>query len=179
MYLSKIHSETGTLFIVLFVLLLLFVLTKSWDTLFDKQIGVWNNVSIYSNKQYENDETNNNYYNGIYTGIKWQCVEYARRYLIITRGITFSNVTSASEIPYAKFTTLKGNVITPTNDLHIGSLIVWPKHYEFNTPHGHVAVVSSISPRGITIVEQNYNNNNFINRFISWDKIRNTTTITV
>ena len=178
MYLSK--NTTSILLTVLFVLFVLFILTKIYTNLFTNQIGVWNGVSIYSNKQYENDETHENYYNGMYTGIKWQCVEYARRYLIITRGITFSNVTSAFQIPYAKFTTLNGNVITTTNNLQIGSLIVWPKHYELNMPHGHVAVVSSITPRGITVVEQNYNNDkNLTHRFISWNKIRNTTTITV
>jgi hypothetical protein len=42
-----------------------------------------------------------------------------------------------------------------------------------------VAVVSSITPRGITVVEQNYDNKNEINRFISRDDMRKTTILTV
>lgn len=182
MYLSKFNSYTSILFTVLLVLFLLFILTKYSPYIFGNQIGVWNGVRIYSNKQYENDETNSNHYNGNYTGIKWQCVEYARRYLIITRNITFSDVTSAFEIPNANFTTLNGTIVVPTNDLDVGSLIVWPKNYEFNSPHGHVAVVSSIKSNGVTVVEQNYNNkslHNFNHRFIPWNKIYNATILTV
>jgi len=158
----------------------------------DELLGVWNGVSIYSNNDYStkhnndnlnnnsNSNSNSNYYNGIYTGIKWQCVEFARRYLIVTHGITFSDVTSAFQIPDAKFTTLDGKQnIEVRNDLQVGSLIVWPKNYMTNSVDGHVAVVSSITPNGITVVEQNYDNKNEINRFISRDDMRNTTILTV
>ena len=148
----------------------------------DDLVGVWNGVSIYSNNDYDysTNNSNSNYYNGIYTGIKWQCVEFARRYLIVTHGITFSDVTSAFQIPDAKFTTLDGKQnIEVRNDLQVGSLIVWPKNYMTNSVDGHVAVVSSITPNGITVVEQNYDNKNEINRFISRDDMRNTTILTV
>ena len=116
----------------------------------------------------------------IYCGIKWQCVEFARRYLIVTHGITFSDVTSAFQIPDAKFTTLDGKQnIEVRNNLQVGSLIVWPKNYMANSVDGHVAVVSSITPNGITVVEQNYDNKNEINRFIRRDDMRNTTILTV
>jgi len=148
----------------------------------DDLVGVWNGVSIYSNNDYDysTNNSNSNYYNGIYTGIKWQCVEFARRYLIVTHGITFSDITSAFQIPDAKFTTLDGKQnIEVRNDLQVGSLIVWPKNYMTNSVDGHVAVVSSITPNGITVVEQNYDNKNEINRFISRDDMRNTTILTV
>ena len=168
--------------IVLFIIKLV---TDNYDL-----VGVWNGVSIYSNNDYSTNDNNNNlnnnnnsnsnYYNGIYTGIKWQCVEFARRYLIVTHGITFSDVTSAFQIPDAKFTTLDGKQnIEVRNDLQVGSLIVWPKNYMANSVDGHVAVVSSITPTGITVVEQNYDNKNEINRFISRDDMRNTTILTV
>jgi hypothetical protein len=54
------------------------MLKKCWSYIFDNQIGDWNGVSVYSNKRYENDETVKNYYNGVFTGIRWQCVEYTR-----------------------------------------------------------------------------------------------------
>ena len=56
------------------------------------------------------------YYNGIYTGIKGQCVEFVRRYLIMNNGVTFSDVDSAFQIPNAQFTTLNGLHIKMKND---------------------------------------------------------------
>ena len=102
-----------------------------------------------------------NYYNGIYTGIKGQCVEFVRRYLIINHGVTFSDVDSAFEIPDAQFTRLEGNPIKMENELKVGSIIVWSKNYEKNSPYGHVAIVSAITPTGITVKERNYNDNKF------------------
>lgn len=188
MYFNQKKISPIILFIVvtLFIGIILFIIKLVTDN--DELLGVWNGVSIYSNNDYStnhnnnnlNNNSNSNYYNGIYTGIKWQCVEFARRYLIVTHGITFSDVTSAFQIPDAKFTTLDGKQnIEVRNDLQVGSLIVWPKNYMTNSVDGHVAVVSSITPNGITVVEQNYDNKNEINRFISRDDMRNTTILTV
>ena len=188
MYFNQKKISPIILFIVvtLFIGIILFIIKLVTDN--DELLGVWNGVSIYSNNDYStnhnnnnlNNNSNSNYYNGIYTGIKWQCVEFARRYLIVTHGITFSDVTSAFQIPDAKFTTLDGKQnIEVRNDLQVGSLIVWPKNYMTNSVDGHVAVVSSITPNGITVVEQNYNNKNEINRFIRRVDMRNTTILTV
>ena len=190
MYFNQKKISPIILFIAvtLIIGIVLFIIKLVTDN--DDLVGVWNGVSIYSNNDYSTNDNNNNlnnnnnsnsnYYNGIYTGIKWQCVEFARRYLIVTHGITFSDVTSAFQIPDAKFTTLDGKQnIEVRNDLQVGSLIVWPKNYMANSVDGHVAVVSSITPTGITVVEQNYDNKNEINRFISRDDMRNTTILTV
>ena len=188
MYFNQKKISLIILFIAvtLIIGIVLFIIKLVTDN--DDLVGVWNGVSIYSNNDYSNNHnndnlnnnSNSNYYNGIYTGIKWQCVEFARRYLIVTHGITFSDVTSAFQIPDAKFTTLDGKQnIEVRNNLQVGSLIVWPKNYMTNSVDGHVAVVSSITPNGITVVEQNYNNKNEINRFIRRDDMRNTTILTV
>lgn len=135
-------------------------------------IGTFNDVQSYSNSNNKIDTPN--YYNNIYTGIKWQCVEYVRRYLIINHNITFGNVDSASEIADAKFMTLHGKIIIPkkNNNLVIGSIIIFPKDYEVDSPDGHVAIVSSVLQSGITVVEQNYNDNIFP-RFISYNDLKN------
>lgn len=188
MYFNQKKISPIILFIAvtLIIGIVLFIIKLVTDN--DDLVGVWNGVSIYSNNDYSNNHnndnlnnnSNSNYYNGIYTGIKWQCVEFARRYLIVTHGITFSDVTSAFQIPDAKFTTLDGKQnIEVRNNLQVGSLIVWPKNYMANSVDGHVAVVSSITPNGITVVEQNYNNKNEINRFIRRDDMRNTTILTM
>jgi hypothetical protein len=135
-------------------------------------IGTFNGVQAYSNT--DNKINDSNYYNNIYTGLKWQCVEYVRRYLIINHNITFSNVDSAFEIPNAQFMTLHGEIITPklNNNLDIGSIIIFQKDYEVDSPDGHVAIISSVLQSGVTVVEQNYNDNIFP-RFISYNDLNN------
>ena len=119
-----------------------------------------------------------NYYNGVYTGIKGQCVEFVRRYLIINHGVTFSDVDSAFEIPHAHFMTLKGTPIQMKNDLKVGSIIVFHKNYKKNLPHGHVAIVSDITPSEITVIEQNYSNNKFT-RNIKQNDLKNVTILSL
>ena len=119
-----------------------------------------------------------NYYNGIYTGIKGQCVEFVRRYLIINHDVTFSDVDSAFEIPDAQFTSLKGTPIKMENELKVGSIIVWSKNYEKNSPYGHVAIVSAITPTGITVKERNYNDNKFT-RNIKQKDLKNVTILSL
>ena len=138
-----------------------------------KKIGTFNGVPAYSNRKNRTKKSRDSYLN---TGIKWQCVEYARRYLQTTRGITFANVKGAFEIPGAKFTTLDGDSVKKTNDLKIGSLVIWPKKYKNNAPYGHVAVVSKIKPNGIYVAEQNYDNKTFP-RFIDFADLKNVTII--
>ena len=138
-----------------------------------KKIGTFNGVPAYSNRKNRTKKSRDSYLN---TGIKWQCVEYARRYLQTTRGITFSNVKGAFEIPRAKFTTLDGDSVKKTNDLKVGSLVIWPKKYKNNAPYGHVAVVSKIKPNGIYVAEQNYDNKTFP-RFINYDDLKDVTII--
>jgi hypothetical protein len=93
--------------------------------------------------------------------------------LQVKHGVTFSDVDSAFEIPNAQFTTLNGEPIHMTNELKVGSIIVWPKNFEDKCPDGHVAIVSSVTPSGITVVEQNYIDNKF-GRFIKKNGLKNT-----
>jgi hypothetical protein len=138
-----------------------------------KKIGTFDGVPAYSNRKNGTKKSGVKYFN---TGIKWQCVEYARRYLQTTRGITFTNVKGAFEIPHAKFTTLDGTSVKKTNDLKVGSLVIWPKKYKKNSPYGHVAIVSKIKTNGIYVAEQNYDNKTFP-RFIDYDDLKGVTII--
>jgi glutathionylspermidine amidase/synthetase len=141
---------------------------------FGDKIGTFDGVIVYSNQRDETNLSEPNYHNGVYTGLKWQCVEFVRRYLQVKQGVTFSDVDSAFEIPNAQFTTLNGQTIQMTNELKVGSIIVWPKGYEKTSQDGHVAIVSSVTPSGITVVEQNYIDNKF-GRFIKKNELKNTT----
>ena len=146
---------------------------KTRSKKFGTIVGTFHGVPAYSNRKNGTKKSRANYIN---TGIKWQCVEYARRYLQTTRGITFDNVDRAFEIPSAKFTTLDGASVKKTNDLKVGSLVIWPKKYKHNAPYGHVAVVSKIQPNGIYVAEQNYDDKTFP-RFIDYDDLQGVTII--
>ena len=146
---------------------------KNRSKKFGTIVGTFQGVPAYSNRKNGTKKSRANYIN---TGIKWQCVEYARRYLQTTRGITFANVKGAFEIPGAKFTTLDGDSVKKTNDLKIGSLVIWPKKYKNNAPYGHVAVVSKIKSNGIYVAEQNYDDKTFP-RFIDYDDLQGVTII--
>ena len=141
-------------------------------------IGTFNSINSYSNQDYETKRKTPNYYNNIYTGVKWQCVEFVRRYLIIKHGITFSDVDHAFQIPQSQFTTLNGFPVNMNNELKIGSIIVWPKNYKTNSQDGHVAIVSSISTSGINVVEQNYDDTNY-SRFIPFNNLKNIIIVSV
>ena len=173
------------------------------------QLYSFNGVWAYSNgleDKCKSDELN--YNNGYFTGIKWQCVEYARRYIQTVFGVTFSQVESAYEIPNAIFTRLEDNKIIKPSIYNISSkldslnhcldilsncLIVWPKDYESDAPHGHVAIIVSqvaiivsqvankdgeSSLSGLYVAEQNYDNNNYY-RFIPLSSINNVTIISI
>ena len=150
--------------------------------IFGTPLYSFNNVCAYSNKSFDFISNESNYHNGHFTGIKWQCVEYARRYLQIVFNVTFSQVESAYEIPNAIFTTLTDNkIIKPTisyNNYITNSLIVWPKDYEPDTPHGHVAIIVSTNKDGIYVAEQNYNNDNHY-RYIPYISIKNVSIISI
>lgn len=180
------HKYKVILFLfILFIFFILFIIYMyqiyTFNTTkykFGDVIGTFNSITSYSN---QNDETNSklpNYHNNIYTGVKWQCVEFVRRYLIIKHGITFSNVEHAFQIPQSQFTTLNGFPVKMNNELTVGSIIVWPKNYEINSPHGHVAIVSYISIYGINVVEQNYDDTNY-ERFIPFNKLQNIIIVSV
>ena len=168
--------NTNTLFflcLAVFLFYIFYIIYKSNKQYnYGEIIGTFNGVNAYSNQQGLLNSDEPNHHNSIYTGIKWQCVEYARRYLIVRHGITFSDVNNAYEIPRAKFTKLNGNTVIMNNDLVVGSLIVWPQNYKTDGYEGHVAVVSSISTKGIRVAEQNYDDRDF-NRFIPFTDLKN------
>jgi len=177
----KYKNNVSRFIIILTIIVLIYVIMRllmSKQYKFGDKIGTFDGVAAYSNQKDETNSKASNFYNGKYTGRKWQCVEFVRRYLITKRSVTFSDVTSAFEIPKAQFTTLNGTPVQTTNEIKVGSIIVWPKNYQKMTPDGHVAIVSSVTSSGIYVVEQNYIDNKF-NRFIKFCDLQNVTIICV
>jgi len=149
--------------------------TGECTTEFGKNIGFLKDIPAYSNcnnniiSSFHNIVNKNNTY--IYSGMKWQCVEYARRYLITKLGFTFKPVNNAVDIfSLSHVETFDGlfkkefksfkngdNSYFPLNIPIVNDLIIWDI-YEPDVPYGHVAVVLKVERDNIYIGEQNWSN---------------------
>lgn len=127
-------------------------------------------IAIYSSdystideEEYAYDSAMRSYIHGEYMGYKWQCVEFARRFLYINYGLVFTDVGMAYEIfslrflrqvvndkilPFYAFA--NGSRQAPT----AGALLIWQKGGEFQDT-GHVAVITQIEGNKVKIAEQN------------------------
>lgn len=114
-------------------------------------------------QDYPNRSAYRSYVDGIYMGYKWQCVEFARRWLYVNYGYIFDDVAMAYDIfalrsvrhiatntlrPFNAFA--NGNACLPA----VGSLLIWQEGGEFEDT-GHVAVITEVSPTFVRIAEQN------------------------
>ena len=144
-------------------------------TPFGEKLGTNNGVSAFSNcrsecvKPIPNSLKKENE-KDVYTGIKWQCVEYERRWWITQKNITFGSVDTANEIfdltsaedlktgkKIKLIKTSNGETSTPKE----GDLLIYKKSVKDDTlPYGHVAVIVNvnISEGYVDIAEENYSN---------------------
>lgn len=106
--------------------------------------------------------------NGTYAGIQWQCVEYARRWLIVARGLTFPSIDYAADLwdkvdhfvkvgpatPVAVRNVENGAAEVPPAE---GDLLVYAREFKGT---GHLAVVLSVDRRRKTlrVGEENFSN---------------------
>ena len=118
-------------------------------------------ITIYINHQRTVPEEPM-YVNGIYTGIKYQCVELARRYYLIKYGLLFEEVRGAKDIMNLQtiyHTENKRYVQWPTYTNMglpmVGSLLIWDSTEEFPI-NGHIAIVTGITQTYVEVIEQNY-----------------------
>ena len=83
----------------------------------------------------------------IITGLKWECTEFVRRYLLMTRGIIFKDVRQANIIwGLLTFIDVEKQVEVPCMHYGIGTIaprrgdiLIWAVSEE--DPDGHVAVI--------------------------------------
>lgn len=133
---------------------------------FGTEIGSSHGVVAYSNEntQYISHETNE--CSGIFSGMKWQCVEYARRFLQKILGMTFESVYGAKDIWFLNHATpLDDGTPIPFEAVpngsskalpNIGDLIIYP--VSESSPYGHVAAVVKVDCGLVYLAEQNWNN---------------------
>ena len=122
-------------------------------------------VTIYRRKPGYREPDEPFFWNGIYTGIKYQCVELARRYYLIKYGALFQNVDSAKDIFSIRTLTsvITGQPIFWETRLNIstsvhpvpGSLLLWGPVDTF-AHTGHVAVVVNVTKNYVYIIEQGF-----------------------
>jgi hypothetical protein len=129
-------------------------LTKAYSNCSGNCIKYENNYTLVKNQPHQ-----------ILTGMKWQCVEYARRWLVENKHITFADVEYAyhiwdlkhgekidthEHVPMVKFKNK-----TSKKPPQLGDLLIYSTELAIT---GHVAVVVGIENDSILIAEQNYFN---------------------
>jgi glutathionylspermidine amidase/synthetase len=124
-------------------------------------------VEAYSNCQSKCKNYAPNTLKGVYTGIKWQCVEYARRWLLVNKGAVYSEVDVAADIwdkidhlthvATIKKLPLKSYLNGSKQSPQAGDLLIYAREF-YDT--GHVAVITNVNhEKGfIEVGEQNYSN---------------------
>jgi hypothetical protein len=124
-------------------------------------------VEAYSNCDADCVISDPNTYEGTYTGIKWQCVEFARRWLLNNQGAVYGDVDVAADIwneidhlqrvaddtrvPLESYP--NGSEKAPA----VGDLLIYSREY---LGTGHVAVVTEVDREAGTlrVAEQNFVN---------------------
>jgi|LakMenEpi03Aug12_release.lakeMendotaPanAssembly.Ray.scaffolds.fasta_scaffold132659_2 hypothetical protein len=143
-------------------------------TKFGKKLGL-EDVPAFSNCNNSFKSDLNNFINykneNVFSGMQWQCVEYARRYLITKLGVTFSSVNGAEDVfalktvesiqdgKKYKFKTYKNNFDCQrrNNMPKVNDVIIWARNKN-DTPYGHIAVILKVEGDNIYIGEQNWSN---------------------
>lgn len=145
--------------------------TSSTDAPFGTLLGYApGGVAIYSSNYgsleadvNHNDTFFRSYIGNEYMGHKWQCVEFARRFLFLTYGQVFTDVGMAYEIFSLRFLReVVNDNILPLQAFANGSprppaagaLLIWQKGGEFEQT-GHVAIVTQLVGNKVRIAEQN------------------------
>ena len=103
------------------------------------------------------------YVDGIFMGYKWQCVEFARRWLYLNQGYIFDDVAMAYDIfRLQNVRVVRDNTRLPLKSFRNGSqrhpepgaMLIWSEGGEFEIT-GHVAIVTEVHPDRLCLVEQN------------------------
>ena len=123
-------------------------------------------IEAYSNCQSDCVVFEPHRHDGTYTGIKWQCVEYARRWLLRDEGVVFGDVDIAADIwdvatlqrpdgsgERAWAGILNGAEAPP----RVGDALIYDEAFEGT---GHVAMVVRVDEKAqqLFVAEQNYLN---------------------
>ena len=121
------------------------------------------NVPAYSNRNSSIFNIGRHYHHGVYTGYQWQCVEFARRWLLLRKNCVFRDIPHAcniwSDVQYVERVTdgqqfplhpvNNGSSEPPKKD----SILIYKRSRRM--PFGHVAIITDVVPGYVHIAEQN------------------------
>ncbi|XKM13635.1 bifunctional glutathionylspermidine amidase/synthase [Orbaceae bacterium ac157xtp] len=119
--------------------------------------------SINNEKEYHKKHSYRSYIGREYMGHKWQCVEFARRFLYINYGVVFTDVGMAYEIFSLRFLReVISEKLLPLQAYANGSkkmpvpgaMIIWQQGGHFSKT-GHVAIITEVLENKVRVVEQN------------------------
>ena len=145
--------------------------SRSQPAKFGAVIGIApGNVPVYScdydsadDAELPTRQSYRSYIDDIYMGHKWQCVEFARRWLYTNYGYVFDDIAMAYDIFRLQHVRrIRDNDLLPLRSFRNGSqrppepgcLLIWEEGGEFEIT-GHVAIVTEVTPNFVRIVEQN------------------------
>ena len=126
------------------------------------------NVASYSNGDGHHTPEESDYLYKVYIGLKWQCVEFARRWLFLRKGCVFHQIVGAKDIWSEVYNVQRvvdkkcfnftkypnGSPSPPRNE----TLLIYDGS-SASGGYGHVAVIVDVLPNSIRIGEQNYDTN--------------------
>lgn len=131
---------------------------------FGEPLGTVHGVTAFSNLDDSFFSGEKHFICGVYTGYKYQCVEFARRYLLVTRGCQFDQCFRAAEIFHmTSVTNVETGEVYPltqnvnghsTSRPQAGDIFVYPNDQEL-MPVGHVAIIAEVGDDWVGIAEQN------------------------
>ncbi|CAF0988295.1 unnamed protein product [Didymodactylos carnosus] len=122
------------------------------------------NVPAYSNGDDDFFSVERHYFHGIFMGFKWQCVEFARRWLLLRKSCIFKNIGCAADIwtglTHVERVTdgqhfqLKAHANGSSQPPQKDSFLIYPRNPE--QPFGHIAIICEVVPGFVCIAEQNH-----------------------
>lgn len=117
-------------------------------------LGQFNTVAAYSNgtvTTYYPD--NKNYVNGVYTGVKWQCVEFVRRYFYTIFGVSPNGGDALNWYANAPSIGLERYPNGGTTPPQVGDILC--KGATSGAPNGHVAIIKRVENNRVYTAQQN------------------------
>lgn len=126
-------------------------------------------VVAYSNGNDLHFSADRNFDEGLFTGFKWQCVEFARRWLLEKKGLILPDIPWAAHIFNMKevhdaatgeSVVIQANLNGQTTKPEVDTLLIYPT--TDHSPVGHVAAIVEVGDDYVRIADQNH-------RFHKWE----------
>ncbi len=124
----------------------------STGSYFGRNQGTVDGAPVYYNAN--TSPTTYNYYNGINTGYKWQCVEFINRYYLQVYGMDIRGTTGGNAYQYYSLASQKG-LLAYVNEgptpPRVGDILC----FSGGTGNGHVSIITEVGSNQIKVAHQN------------------------